>query len=148
MRVSIAVILIFAVSLVSCSRSAQPASPPAVPKLTTPPPTTNAAPDGADLDQAGVPVYPGATIGGDVKNDGNPAQERFVAMLTTTDSTDRVVDFYTKALNLKSKAVNGVIHIDGKTAKGADILMSIGPEGPTTKITIQGILYKNSKGSS
>lgn len=69
-------------------------------------------------------------------------------MLTTTDSTDRVVDFYTKALNLKSKAVNGVIHIDGKTAKGADILMSIGPEGPTTKITIQGILYKNSKGSS
>lgn len=98
------------------------------------------------MEQAGVPLYPGATIKGQASTPGaTPADgKHFNALLSTPDAVGKVVTFYKDNLKFGSSEKNGVTQFVGRTSQGADVIIFVEADGTATKVTVRGILYQNS----
>jgi hypothetical protein len=93
------------------------------------------------LDKAGVPLYPGAEVKGTAST-GDAAKElHFSALLSTTDSTDTVMQFYKDKLKFEGGTKGAKAQLVGRTAQGADVIIFMEPDGGQTRITVKGILY-------
>lgn len=94
----------------------------------------------ADMSEMGVAAYPGATVdsGGNAQAAiDTPQGKQFTMALVTTDSIDKVVEFYKKEIG--SAAVITMPDggtITGKTKSGDDVVVVVGKDGAKTKIGI------------
>ena len=95
------------------------------------------APPSNPLEQAGIPLYPGATSTEAPAAVPSPnGSVRIGADYLTSDSAEKVVDFYRDKLGLMSASPNGkLIQMVGKLPSGAFVQIYISPAGAQTKIS-------------
>jgi hypothetical protein len=123
-----------AAASIGCGPKPEPLTPPALPPMAvtaTPPPAST-----SPLDEAAVPLYPGATkvklTLGKTTDSGN---HTIAAEYSTPDSTDKVVKFYADKLGTQSATPNGkLVQVVGKTPNGGFIQLFVSPNGKLTKI--------------
>ncbi len=102
--------------------------------------TTAATGSKADMSEMGLATYPGATVedaGGAQAAIDTPQGKQYTMALITTDSVDKVVEFYKKELQSASAMTmpdGGTI--SGKTKGGDDAVVVVAKDEAKTKIGI------------
>ena len=135
------VALVAVASLIGCSKSAAPVAPSDTTGQAAQATQTTTAPKKPQtpLDQVGIPVYPGSQkvtikLGKQAKNGSHTVYAEY----STTDSADKVAEFYQNKLGLMTSQPPGTkLHqLVGKTPKGIFTQILTEPDGANTKIQI------------
>ena len=95
-----------------------------------------------------VPAYPGAEAPDGVTRP--PAKDgyggtRIELVLATKDPVKNVADFYKNKLKIDGFPQGSGMQLIGKTSKGNDLMIAIGPEAGRTMIRIKAIAYDAKK---
>lgn len=136
---------VLALALAACSRAPEtPAAGGSTPPPPAPPVASDLTPEGM-AKAADVPMYPGALAPDGLSSAPRRGQDgttHYTLVLATEDSPQKAAAWYASALKLKAVPGMGGVSILGKSKKGNDLMITIGPEAGRTLIRIRSIAYK------